>query len=73
MSKKFLSVREAAEFLNVSQSACRLWIAQKGLKAVRCGGRVLLDRLYLEERAASEQLLEPVCQGERPAPQKDAR
>ena len=60
MSKRFLSVREAAEFLNVSQSACRLWISQGRLRCMRAGGRVLIDREYLEQRAASGQLLEPV-------------
>ncbi len=51
-------MREAPEFLSVSQSACRLWIAHKRLKAVRCGRRVLLEREYLEQRAATGELQE---------------
>jgi excisionase family DNA binding protein len=73
MANRFLGVREAAEFLNVSQSAIRLWVSQGRLRCVRAGGRVLIDREYLEQRAASGQLLEPVCEGERTAPQTDAR
>ena len=64
MDKRFLSVRETAEVLNLSQSAIRLWISQGRLRCVRAGGRVLIDRLYLEERAARGQLLEPVPNGE---------
>jgi excisionase family DNA binding protein len=64
MDKRFLSVRETAEVLNLSQSAIRLWISQGRLRCVRAGGRVLIDRLYLEERAARGQLLEPICQSE---------
>lgn len=73
MTKRFLSVRETSEMLGTSQSAIRLWISQGRLRHVRAGGRVLIDREYLEQRAANGQLLEPVCQGGRTAPQKDAR
>jgi excisionase family DNA binding protein len=44
MEKRFLSVREAAQLLNLSQSAIRLWISQGRLRCVRAGGRVLIDR-----------------------------
>jgi excisionase family DNA binding protein len=64
MERRFLTVRDAATFLNVSQSAIRLWISQDRLRCVRAGGRVLIDREYLEQRAAGGQLLEPA--GEAP-------
>ena len=60
MERRFLTVRDAATFLNVSQSAIRLWISQDRLRCVRAGGRVLIDREYLEQRAAGGELLEPV-------------
>lgn len=60
MSNKFMSIREASDFLRVSQSAIRLWISQGRLKAVKAGSRVLIDREYLEQRAASGRLLELV-------------
>ena len=40
MNKGFWSVRQAAEFLNESQSACRLWISQCRLRSVRPARRV---------------------------------
>jgi excisionase family DNA binding protein len=64
MTKRFLSVKETSEFCGVSASSVRLWISQGRLRCVRAGGRVLIDRLYLEERAARGQLLEPICQSE---------
>jgi excisionase family DNA binding protein len=64
MTKRFLSVKETSEFCGVSASSVRLWISQGRLRCVRAGGRVLIDRLYLEERAARGQLLEPVPNGE---------
>jgi excisionase family DNA binding protein len=69
----YLTIKEASHLLRVSQSALRLWISQRRLRCVRAGGRVLLDRAYLETRAASGQLLEPVCQGERSVCQTDAQ
>lgn len=60
MSNKFMSIREASDFLRVSQSAIRLWISQSRLQAVRAGSRVLIDREYLEQRAGTGRLLEPV-------------
>ena len=66
-------MREASEMLGTSQSAIRLWISQGRLRCVRAGGRVLIDRVYLEERAASGQLLEPVCKSERTETQPDAQ
>ena len=69
----YLTVREASDLLRVSQSALRLWISQRRLRCVRAGGRVLLDRAYLEARAASGQLLEPICESERATPQTDPR
>ena len=59
MDKRFLTVRETATFLGISPSAIRLWISQNRLHAVRAGSRVLIDRVYLEQRAAGGQLLEP--------------
>jgi excisionase family DNA binding protein len=73
MNKRFLSVRETANFFGVSPSAIRLWISQGRLRCVRAGGRVLIDREYLEQRAASGQLLEPVCQSGGTANQADGR
>jgi excisionase family DNA binding protein len=64
MDKRFLTVRETATFLGISPSAIRLWISQNRLHAVRAGSRVLIDRVYLEQRAAGGQLLEPVCESE---------
>jgi excisionase family DNA binding protein len=73
MTKRFLSVKETSEFCGLSASSARLWVSQGRLRCVRAGGRVLIDREYLERRAASGQLLEPVCQSERPATQTGAR
>jgi excisionase family DNA binding protein len=64
MTKRFLSVKETSEFCGVSASSVRLWVSQGRLRSVRAGGRVLIDREYLEARAASGQLLEPGCQSE---------
>ena len=64
MSNKFMSIREASDFLRVSQSAIRLWISQNRLRAVRAGSRVLIDREYLEGRAATGELLESVSGSE---------
>jgi excisionase family DNA binding protein len=62
MSNRFMTVREASEFLRISQSAIRLWIGQGRLKAVRAGSRVLVDREYLEAGASTGELLEPGTQ-----------
>jgi len=73
MTKRFMSVKETSQFCGVSASSVRLWVSQGRLRCVRAGGRVLIDREYLEQRAASGQLLEPVRQSERPATQADGR
>jgi hypothetical protein len=70
MEKRFLTVREAEEFLNGSQSACRLQISDGGVRCALAGGRVLIEWLHLEERAASGQLLETV---ERPEPDAERK
>ena len=64
MNKRFLTVRETANFFGLSPSAIRLWISQKRLRAVRAGSRVLIDREYLEQRAGTGELLEPLSIGE---------
>jgi excisionase family DNA binding protein len=60
MKKRFLSIGEVARYLNLSQSAIRLWISQGRLHCLRAGRRVLFDRKYIEQRSASGQMLEPV-------------
>jgi excisionase family DNA binding protein len=73
LDQRFISVKQCSEFLGVSTSAIRLWVREQRLRCVRVGGRVLIDREYLEARAASGQLLEPTCQSERTETQTDAR
>ncbi len=40
MNKGFWSVKQTAEFLNESQSACRLWITKGRMRSVRTAPRV---------------------------------
>jgi excisionase family DNA binding protein len=72
MRGTFWSIRQVAEFLNVSASSIRLWIRQGRFRCTRAGRRVLIDRKCLEQRAASGQLLEPV-QRDKPESQREKR
>lgn len=60
MQGTFLTIKEAAAYLKVSEWSIRFWIGAGRLRALKAGRRVLIPRQEIDDRMRQGNGLEPI-------------